>query len=404
MWLRKGFLIILSHPLFVSSTALEVHISTFDDKQKLPQMHLAVLTKLKKTLNSFAVEQQLEKYRYLGSNLSEDDLRMISKILPQTKHQSAEVPLDFFVGKTKSVVIASNPTGTTENDLDHGYSTLLAQLEEICTLKASSNSFLALKECDSIQVIQYWCFVHVIRPSGVVVIKAFHPAGDEAGQAVIDQTRNMVINICHKTNQILLLEDLYKTRSACDLLIAQDEQAVTNSEATAGGIFACPLQYRERMEVNSRCTPRQAVESLISSTLHNFLLSNRRWMFAYKDEDNRIYYLRLVEDEHTIDLCVYGLDIPGPSITKQLVSLLKRQLLVLPLNTISSVLTKNPYFALLPSDILFLREFNDEMVKLDVDYDSSSAKSTRSYALPSYIQDPLLVLLLFRRNITGSTL
>lgn len=392
-----------------SSTNLEVHISSFDDKSALSTTHVAVILKLKRALNSFAVEQQLEKYRYLGGgHLTENELRTISKILPETKHQSIDIPLSYFVPKSKSLVLASNPTGTTENDLDHGYSTLLAQLGEICTSRASSASFLALDECDYSQVIPYWCFVQVIRSSGVVVIKAKHPAGTEAAQQVIQRTREMVMGLCHKTNQILLLEDLYKTRSACNNLLIADEVAAENKEEmgikSAVPTFACPVQYRKTMDVNIRCTPRQAIESLISSTLHNFLVSNRRWVFVYKDEDNRIYYMQLTEHSHTIELCVHGLNIPGASITTQLVCLLKKQLLLLPLNTLSSVLTKNPYFALLPSDVKFLREFDGEMAKLDGGYDSCSVESKRLYELPSYIQDPLLVLLLFRRNITGSTL
>jgi hypothetical protein len=44
------------------------------------------------------------------------------------------------------------------------------------------------------------------------------------------------------------------------------------------------------------------------------------------------------------------------------------------------------------------------MGKLDADNTDIVAKSRRvTYALPSHIRDPLVILLLFRRNITGST-
>ena len=70
----------------------------------------------------------------------------------------------------------------------------------------------------------------------------------------------------------------------------------------------------------------------------------------------------------------------------------------------SHVLTKRcELMKLLPS-VAFIRDFSKQMTKFDSDYDIALAKSRRMYALPSHIKDPLVVLLLFRRNITGSTL
>ena len=54
--------------------------------------------------------------------------------------------------------------------------------------------------------------------------------------------------------------------------------------------------------------------------------------------------------------------------------------------------------------VAFIRGFSKQMAKFDCDYDIASAKSRRMYAIPPHIKDPLVVLLLFRRNITGSTL
>lgn len=295
------------------------------------------------------------------------------------------------------MVPASNPTGSCESDLDHGYSTLITQLQAICTLRASNNTFLLLEEDEAPRaVIPYWCFVQVSRSFGSAAITVCHPLGDEAGQTVIERARDVVISLCHSTNQSLLLEDLYKTRSACNLLIADD----SGSDA----FFSCPMQHRETMDLNIRCTPRQAIDSLISSTLHNFLVSNRRQMFVYRDEDQNVFYMNLSEQEHSVQLSVYGLTTPGPSIVDQLVALLQKNMLMLPLNAISSLLTKNPWYALLPQDVMFLRNFHIHMSNFDSDYGNKPAKSTRTYSLPPYIHDPLVILLLFRRNITGSTL
>lgn len=337
------------------STTLGAHISTLDKPKVLPHMHLAVISKLKKSLNSFAVDQQLEKFRFFGESLSQEDLQNIERMIPLTKHLSVEVPLSFFVAKTKCMVPAMNPTGSTENDLEHGYLSLLTQLESSCTLRASSTSFLALEDAASSQVIPYWCFVQVARSLGIIVIKVSHPSGVDAARMAIEQAESLVISTCHKTNQLLLLEDLYKTKLACSLLIAEDGASTkheysTDSNSAVEPVFCCPIQYFCKMDLNSRCTPRQAIDSLISSTLQNFLLTNRRRMFVYKDEDTNIFYMTLSENEHTVELAVYGLSNPGPSITEQLLCLLQKNMLMLSLNAISSVLMKNPYYALLQEE------------------------------------------------------
>jgi hypothetical protein len=365
-------------------------------------------------LNSFVVEQSLEKYRFFGNSLSQDDLSAIISSLPKTKHRSVNIPLSFFVPKTSRMIPASNPTGSTENDLEHGYSTLSTHLQGSCAFKASNDSFLMLDETSFNNVLPYWCFVQIVRQLGVIAIKVYHPSGDEAAETVIQRAREMVIGICHRTNQLLMLEDLYRTRNASCLLIAEDQVAVTDEESgeaeSASAVnfdnnepFSCPIQYRKPMALNHRCAPKQAIDSLISSTLHNFLLSNRRRIFVFKDESDNIFYMKLCENLQSIELCVFGLSLPGPSITEQLVCLLQKKILMLPLEILTSVLKKNPYYNLLPSDSAFIRGFSDEMGKLDHDSDNFLGKSRRLYALPPHIQDPLVILLLFRQNITGSS-
>ncbi|KAL3795130.1 hypothetical protein HJC23_007358 [Cyclotella cryptica] len=396
------------------SSTLEASVSIFDNKKMLPPMHIAVISKLRRALNSFVVEQSLEKYRFLGDSLSQEDLSAIMSILPKTNHRSVNISLSFFVPKTNRLIPASNPTGSTENDLEHGYSTLSTQLQDRCAFKASNDSFLTLDETSFNNVLPYWCFVQIVRALGVIEIKVYHPSGDEAAETVIQRAREMVISMCHRTNQLLMLEDLYRTRNATSLLIAEDPVTLTdeeNGEADAASEstsdnnepFSCPIQYRKPMALNHRCAPKQAIDSLISSTLHNFLLSNRRRIFVFKDESDNIFYMKLCENLQTIELCVFGLSFPGPSITEQLVCLLQKKILMLPLEILTSVLKKNPYYSLLPADVAFIRGFSDDMSKLDHDSENFLGKSRRLYALPSHVQDPLVILLLFRQNITGSS-
>ena len=132
-------------------------------------------------------------------------------------------------------------------------------------------------------------------------------------------------------------------------------------------------------------------------------------MFVYKDEHDKIFYMKFQLDklpnaDDAIELLVYGVNNPGPSITEQLVSLLQRKLLTLTLDALSSLLTKNPWFNLLDSDVTFIRCFASAHDKLsETGISTNSTDCARTYVLPSHVNDPLIMMLMFRQNICGST-
>jgi hypothetical protein len=118
--------------------------------------------------------------------------------------------------------------------------------------------------------------------------------------------------------------------------------------------YFCPVQHTATIPLHRRCAPQQSILALETTILQNFIVTNRRGVFVYKDELENVFYMKLrwfrVSDAkdtdrnpNAIELSVYGCEEPGPSITDHLVCLLKKKLLNLTLEALSSLLKKNPW-------------------------------------------------------------
>ena len=125
-----------------------------------------------------------------------------------------------------------------------------------------------------------------------------------------------------------------------------------------------------------------------------------------------VFYMMLeshgggVEPDGTIDLLVFGVQEPGPSITTQLTQLLQRRLLLIAVDMLSSVLTKNPHFHWKRADLNFIRFFEDEWKNLDETQDAEPRERVIDYEFPHHDAthlDPGMILLYFRQNLCGST-
>ena len=401
------------------SAYLCAQVTVFGKTQKLPPFHAGVISKLRNALNSFASEQTLEKHRFFGEDsLTQEAFKTIMRNLPQTKHHSLEIPLVFFVSRSDSLISASNPTGSSENELEHGFSILMTELERNeNTIRASHTSYLVLDDAACRNVFPFWCFIQVRKDRGSIIVRVYHPSGEKAAEDQGELTRKLVETICHRTNQLLLLESLYRTKNASNLLIPEDDSTMDErgpDKLVDDENFSCPIQYRMPTPLNHRVAPTQAIVSLDSTVLQNFLVSNRRGIFTYKDESDNVFYMKLncfkkpdaeegEHNPHIIELQVYGVDYPGPSITEQLARLLQKKLLQLPLDFLGSVLKKNPYYQLLPADLAFLKQFRSAWRELEHESDTNFPESPRVYDLPHQIEDPVMLLLMFRQNISGST-
>ncbi|KAL7554217.1 hypothetical protein ACHAWF_017632 [Thalassiosira exigua] len=434
------------------SAMLAAEVSVFEARGNLPPSHVAVVSKLQIALESFSSEQILEKYRYMGRSLTDAaDFAVVMGNLTLTKQASAEFVLEFYVSRSNSMATTDSqsidvtdaarshntnaevflcsgagsdakvPDESTHVQVDPSMTVipnqaymidkLMDQLDEAAfTVRASQGSFLVLDESASRDVLPYWCFIQVRKPRGIIDVEIYHPLGHEAAKEQMEVTQTLLIKTLTRTNRLLLLESLYKTKNASSLLICEeDEPADVQGESKA--IYSCPVQYQKSIPLHRRCSPKQAILELETTILQNFVISNRRGIFILEDESNNIFYLRLTwsknedneQNSHIIELLVYGCNEPGPSITDQLVCLLRRKLLTLTLDAMSSLLKKNPWYRLLASDLAFIRNFSNSLRELADATTPVPSDCTRIYSLPPFIRDPLVVLLMFRQNICGST-
>jgi hypothetical protein len=217
-----------------------------------------------------------------------------------------------------------------------------------------------------------------------------------------------------------LFFSMHQTRMASELLIPSHAQSSKKTSPSADqsvlgvnfapGVFRCPIVFRTLFELYQRSAtnPGQVARTLEATVLHNFAVSNRPGIFVYKDESDAIFYMEIqpsgsgIDSEGQVELLVYGLFDPGPSVTNQLRILLQRRLLHIAIDMLSNVLTKNPHFKWKRADFLFLQSFEQEWTKLE-DVETRSSSQCRYYKFPSMIKDPCMVLLLLRQNLCGST-
>lgn len=190
----------------------------------------------------------------------------------------------------------------------------------------------------------------------------------------------------------------------------EESDASKAAEIFIPGSFACPVVFRTVFDLFHRCAtnPGQVARTLEATVLHNFAVSNRSGIFVYKDESDKIFYMRLqargsgIEGDGKVELLVHGINEPGPSVTEQLKVLLQRRLLMIAVEMLSAVLTKNPHFRVGSADLEFLRSFEKDWSNLGRDSHTQDP-SEHYYEFPEFVYDPTMVLLMFRQNLCGST-
>ena len=401
------------------STTLAAQVSVFRKESIAWTVNNNIVSKLYFLLSRFSSEQTLEKYRFMGCLLTVEILEEVMLTLPKTNHKTCEIQVEIFISKSNSLItVGDRLEGNNENDLIHGFNVLVNEFDNADFTRASQDSFLFLDDYASREVLPYWCFVE-IQPSGIT-IRVYHPLGDVAAEEQLQVTQRLVKSICHRTNQLLMLESLYKTKRACSLLIEihkdKEEPIDVGGESNFVRMqmlapYACPIQHRAAIPLHRRCAPQQAVAELETQILQNFIVSNSNGIFCYKDESENVFYMKLSwskvpeaeeteQNPHMIELVVHGCDKPGQLITDQLVFLLKRKVLTLTLDALSSLLKKNPRFNLLATDLAFIKGFTSAFSVLG--YEEYPASPIRTYSLPSTVLDPLIIILMLRQNICVS--
>ena len=401
------------------SAVLAAQVSVYQplgNSKSLPTTHSIVSSKIQHHLDSFEAEQVLEKLRYTGCLLTQDIIAQVMLNISKTRHKLCEMPLEFFLSQSQAFVAADDLTGRNERDLEHCLRVLMAEFDRDDEfLRANEKSFLVLDDSASKEVLPYFCFITIQKATGIISASVYHPLGDESAEEQLQVTQSLVKRVCDRTNQLLLLDSLYNTKNASRLLIKEENVQEGDNEQTEAS-YSCPMQKKLEFPLHRRCAPQQAILALETGILQNFRISNRRGLFVYKDESDHVFYMKLNwiktsedsadENLHVIELLVYGCEVPGPSITVQLFNVLRRKLLTLTLDSLSSLLRHNPWFNLLDADLAFIRNFESELKELDNNEDrpvSPVSDSIRTYSLPPNIRDPLILMLMFRQNICGST-
>lgn len=415
------------------STSLSVLLSVFRDKKtperairrvepaELPTSHLNVAVELAGLLNAFVAEQTLERLRHHGPRIEDDDIRIAKTCLRQARDVvTSTIEVYFYVAKTDAMVPASAPAGS-EVEVELGFQMLMQELRsnEIVPLLAfGSGGFVAVEIEQGTETLAYWCFVNLRKTRSIITVEVYHPKGRQMGSDVLSTVNDFISACCHRVNQVLLLQRLHQNRVASALLIPPDSDASEGSGSSQeelstfrSGSFGCPVVFRTTFDLFHRCAtnPTQVARTIEVTVLHIFAISNRGRFFVYKDESGSIFYMNLeprgggVESDGTIELVVYGVDEPGPSVTMQLTALLRKRLLQIAVDMLSAVLTKNSHYLWRRADIEFVQSFEGAWTTLDDGKADTVTPSDLVYEFPVECYDPAMLLLYFRQNLCGST-
>ncbi|GES90461.1 KICSTOR complex protein SZT2-like isoform X1 [Rhizophagus clarus] len=136
---------------------------------------------------------------------------------------------------------------------------------------------------------------------------------------IIKHVRKCIVQISEKVNRLVLLDELYHSRSCSNFLVPSDgspdsegefssdlvdvlsmapnDRNVTVSKKFRPGEFECPLVYEQSFPLHWRLRPNQALNGIASSTtLNAFEVSNRKNMYVIRSGDC-IVYLKISEIE-----------------------------------------------------------------------------------------------------------
>jgi len=428
------------------SLTITVQLSLFRDSQsttresrkvelsELPSSHLNAAMDLSGLLNAFISEQTLERLREEGRDIAVSELDLAKACLRRARGVlSSTIDAYFYVSKVDDMVPASAPAGF-DADIQMGMEMLIGEIlkQDTLNLKRFGEGFVTTETDDGSDRLSYWCFVSLKSRRTVITVEVYHPAGSDMGSVVLSSLHDLIARCCHTVNQLLLLEQLHRSRVASTLLLPHDSAEEDEEEEHRiiepnlqrrdsaefspfrPGIFGCPVLFETSFDLFHRCAtnPGQVARLLEATVLHVFAVSNRRRVFVYKDESGSIFYMNLsssgggIEADGVIGLHVYGVHKPGPSVTKQLTALLRKRLLSIAADMLSSVLSKNPQYSWKRADLSFVNSFETMRGELDESSRKQLADHELVYEFPRYVSDlgmVLMVLLYFRQNICGST-
>lgn len=270
----------------------KIHEGNLSD---LPSSHVNVAAEMGSLLNAYVAEQTLERLRHHGPSIEEADLRLARTCLRKARYVMAStIDVYFYASKSDTMVPASAPAGANA-EVEEGFKILSVQLlkNEHDTLKSfgDGNSFFVVDAGSEGAILAYLCFVRLRRSRGTIAVEVYHPEGPRQASFVLERMHNTISHCCHRTNQIMLLNRLHRSRTASSLLILQDPE--TSADKNKGiesqlrdpfypGVFSCPILFRTSFDLFHRCAtnPAQVARTVEATVLHIFSISNRRSVFG----------------------------------------------------------------------------------------------------------------------------
>ena len=399
------------------------------DMSRLPFSHSASGTTLSFLLNAYVSEVTLNRLRFSGSILHDVVIQAKQCMRKARNILTCTVNL-FFYSRSSDAIVKASEKQLLGLEVDVAFDFLVTELKKNreFALKSFDSDSGFLLECmeSGSNVLSHWCFLKMQTVEGAVYVEVYHPIGLEKAFETIEHVIDDITSCCHRVNQLLLLLSLNNTRLASKLLIpdiSDNSLLETNAAMSAeipfqDGHFECPVAYETSFKLFHRlaANPMKVVRSLETYVLQNFAVSNRPEVFVYKDEYGSIFYMKLAvqepksvtKDNKTsigpgyIDFVVFGIGVPGSSITEQLRKLLHKHLLSIAVEMLTTVLTKNPRFHWRQLDIRFIQSFYAQANNLN-ETTASAIGNCKTYKFPVSTYDPGMVALFFRQNLCGST-
>lgn len=393
------------------TAALNIAMTTFDHVAiKDSSIHEGVASEIRSLLSSFTAEQTLEQLLWECKAIDEVDLEVVKYCLLEAENVvSVTIPLQFYRPNTDTMVDA------TADAMKEGIESCFFLLGQ-CLRKQTSLNLIEDIDGDFFATDMKsfgWCWIGVLD-EGRVCVHVFHQAGIEKAEQIQREVMKIVDKECHHVNQILLLETMQKSRASSDLLLPPDHSNAKEKNSQdrgtltlPDGYFKCDVVHSAFYAVNRRCSPSKILVELQYSVLSSFAISNRLGYFVYKDEEENIFYMNFDSSSekegtnHGIDFYVYGIYEATDSITSQLDRLIKRKIMSSCVDLISHELTKSQHFDLSDTDVEFIKSFESDWNELG--NTNNRVSEEEYYEFPSSCYDPVLVLLCFRQNISGSS-
>ncbi|GKY95522.1 hypothetical protein MPSEU_000513900 [Mayamaea pseudoterrestris] len=413
-------------PLFARITGLEhddgisrqvsIFLSVFDtSRSSLPDSHCRAANELSTLLNSFVAERTLERLRHQGQSISDGELRTVKSCLRQARNVALScMELNVYVGTLDAMVAACAPVGCGR-EVEEAFTLMLSLLcrnDQLAFVPHAGGGFAILETEKTSSALAFFAFVEVNK-AHQIIIQVHHPSGSNASAETLSMIRGLILAICLRTNQILLLKRLHVTRVASTLLIPNLPSTDLSASALnpigtlafSPGAFRCPMVFEYSFTVFYRCAASlpQIARAVKSTVLHPFTINNNRSHFVYKDESESVFYMELApREDNQIVLLVYGVCEPCLSVTSQLTALIDKKLLQIAVDTLSSLLTKNSHYIWKDKDLEFVQKFEEVWTKVDLGREFN-APQERVYTFDGQLFDRGFLMLFFRQNLCGSS-